>query len=76
MLPYFTDCVGITNAHWYLYNGQMRCIVVSSTLVTVDQDTERVEGCVEQYGSSATLLALPESDTELWDLVTDQWTST
>ena len=54
----------------------MRCIVVSSTLVTVDQDTERVEGCVEQYGSSATLLALPESDTELWDLVTDQWTST
>ena len=48
--------------------------MVSSTLVTVDQDTERVEGCVEQYGSNATLLALPESDTELWDLVID-WTT-
>ena len=54
------------------HNGQFRCIIASSVECKVSQDTMQVEGCQEQYGPNATLLAVPESDGDLWDLVEDQ----
>lgn len=58
-----------------MHNGQYRCINIGSTATSPDMDTARIETCVEWFGSQAKLLALPENETELWNLVNETWTS-
>ena len=62
------DCSSV-NAELDVYNGEDRCIFVSTESVKVDQETERVTACSDLFGENATLLSLPESDTQLWQHV-------
>ena len=68
IITILTDCQSV-GATLHSYEKQTRCIQIGSAESKVDRDTGRVEGCVEQFGSNATLLALPDWDTELWDLI-------
>ena len=70
----FADCL-TTSSHYHKHNNQYRCVNVATMNAPVDMDTGRVEVCVKRFGSAATLLALPKTDTDLWDLVDNTWTS-
>ena len=74
LVIYITDCLN-TSSHYHKHNGQYRCVNVATVNAPVDMDTGRVEVCVERFGSAAKLLALPKDETELWNLVNNNWTS-
>lgn len=64
---FYADCPSVNAEVYTDANGLQMCIALSSVVSRVDQDTMRVESCVEQYGASASLISLPESDTHLWE---------
>jgi len=65
---FITDCTKF-NAELDVYRGADRCITTNEAAYGVDEDSRRVTVCTTLYGSHASLIVLPENNTELWNFV-------
>lgn len=52
-----------------ILGGEEICVAVSSSKKRVDPDTFEMSACTELFGKRASLISLPENDTETWDYV-------